>query len=99
MDPGKLNIKGLSNEQILKSRAEHGANTIDQKKENGFLEVVKSLAKEPMVVLLLIAATIYFISGNESDGIFLALAIVLVSVISLYQDSRSRKALVKPESI
>ena len=48
-----------------------------------------------MVILLLVASTIYFISGQIGDGIFLASAIVLVSAISLYQDSKSRIALEK----
>ncbi|MDE3251347.1 MAG: cation-translocating P-type ATPase, partial [Bacteroidota bacterium] len=61
----------------------------------GFLEAFKSLAKEPMVVLLLVASIIYFVSGKTGDGIFLSSAIVLVATISLYQDSRSRNALQK----
>ncbi|MCB0503728.1 MAG: HAD-IC family P-type ATPase, partial [Bacteroidetes bacterium] len=44
---------------------------------------------------LLVAAIIYFISGQTGDAIFLAAAIVLVATISLYQDSRSRNALAK----
>ena len=48
-----------------------------------------------MVIILLVASTIYFISGKTGDGLFLASAIVLVSTISLYQDSRSRNALEK----
>ncbi|MEJ5963297.1 cation-translocating P-type ATPase [Pedobacter immunditicola] len=93
MTVDNFNIKGLTNEQVIQLRSEHGNNTLHQKKENRFADAVKSLAKEPMVLLLLVASTIYFITGNEGDGIFLASAIVLVSVISLYQDSRSRKAL------
>ena len=48
-----------------------------------------------MVILLLVTSSIYFIVGNIGDGIFLAAAILLVSAISLYQDSRSRDALEK----
>lgn len=48
-----------------------------------------------MVILLMVASVIYLISGKSGDAIFLASAVVLVSVISLYQDSRSRNALEK----
>ena len=65
------------------------------KKENHFFDALKSLAKEPMVSLLLVASIIYFISGKTGDGIFLASAILLVATISLYQDSRSKNALAK----
>lgn len=95
MTENNFNITGLNDEQVLASREECGANRLDYKKESGLLEALKSLAKEPMVILLLVTSTIYFISGNTGDGIFLALAIVLVSAISLYQDSRSRNALEK----
>ncbi|WP_354334242.1 cation-translocating P-type ATPase [Pedobacter sp. CG_S7] len=93
MSANNFNIEGLTDEQVLAARAKHGDNQLNYKQENGFLDALKSLAKEPMVVLLLVASTVYFISGNKGDGLFLASAIILVSVISLYQDSRSRKAL------
>jgi Ca2+-transporting ATPase len=48
-----------------------------------------------MIILLLAASSIYFVSGKPIDGVFLASAIVLVSLISSYQDSRSRNALEK----
>lgn len=88
-------IKGLTDEEVLASRQQSGSNTLQFKKENGFLDALKSIAKEPMVILLLVTSSIYFISGNIHDGIFLAAAIVLVAGISLYQDSRSRNALAK----
>jgi Ca2+-transporting ATPase len=61
------------------------------------LDALKSIFNEPMVILLLVAATIYFITGNFGDGLFLAGAILLVAAISLYQDARSRQALEKLE--
>ncbi|RPD50837.1 cation-translocating P-type ATPase [Paracnuella aquatica] len=90
-----FNIQGLTDEKVLVQRNKFGRNTQEHRKENRLLNTVKSLAKEPMVVLLLVAATIHFISGEIGDGIFLAAAIILVAAISLYQDSRSRMALEK----
>ena len=48
-----------------------------------------------MVIMLLVASTIYFISGKIGDGIFLAFAIVFEVTISLYQNARSKNALEK----
>ncbi len=90
-----FNIKGLNNEEVAESRIKYGHNNLVYKKENGFVDAIKSLAKEPMVSLLFVASLIYFISGNIGDGVFLAAAIILVATISLYQDSRSRNALEK----
>ena len=88
-------ITGLTKEEVARSREKFGSNLIVLKKENRFFEIVKSIAGEPMVILLLAASILYFITGNTGDGIFLAVAIVLVSAISIFQDSRSRNALEK----
>ncbi|QEM03563.1 cation-translocating P-type ATPase [Mucilaginibacter rubeus] len=90
-----FNIHGLSEQEVLAARSKYGANSLSFKKENGFVNALIGLTKEPMVILLLVTSCIYFISGKAGDGIFLASAIVLVSGISLYQDSRSRNALEK----
>ncbi|MDD3721422.1 MAG: cation-translocating P-type ATPase [Lutibacter sp.] len=95
MSVSNFNIKGLTQKEVLISREKYGANKLEFKKENPFLNALISLVKEPMVLLLLVTSSIYFISGNSGDGIFLACAIVLISAISLHQDSRSRNALEK----
>ncbi len=98
MPVSNFNIKGLTQKEVLISREKYGANKLEYKKENPFINAFISLVKEPMVVLLLVTSSIYFISGNSGDGIFLAGAIVLISAISLHQDSRSRNALEKLET-
>ena len=98
MSINNFNIKGLTSQQVLEAREKGGSNLLNYKKENGLLDALKSLAKEPMVILLLVAASIYFISGKMGDGIFLSSAIILVSFISLYQNARSRNALEKLKS-
>jgi P-type Ca2+ transporter type 2C len=91
-------ITGLSDAEVLLAREHHGQNKLNYKKENGFIDALKSILKEPMVLLLLVASIIYLISGETGDAIFLASAILLVSFISLYQDARSRDALEKLKS-
>lgn len=95
MSVNNFNIKGLTQKQVLYAREKYGQNKVTHKKENEFLNALKNLVKEPMVLLLLVTSSIYFISGNIGDGIFLAGAIMLVTAISLFQDSRSRNALEK----
>jgi Ca2+-transporting ATPase len=95
MATNNFDIQGLSDREVITARSKYGANSLSFKRENGFVDALKGLAKEPMVILLLITSCIYFISGKPGDGIFLASAIVLVAGISLYQDSRSRNALEK----
>ncbi len=95
MPVNHFNIKGLTDEEVIVARNKFGQNTLNYKQENSFLEVIKKLVKEPMIILLLAASLIYFVSGELGDGIFLGAAIIIVSIISLYQDTRSRNALQK----
>ena len=95
MPADDFNIKGLTDEEVLAAREKYGNNLLAFKKEKGFFYAVKTLAKEPMLILLFVAASLYFVTGDFGDGIFMASAIILVAAISLYQDSRSRNALEK----
>ncbi|MDP5061717.1 MAG: cation-transporting P-type ATPase, partial [Maribacter sp.] len=85
INPTDFGITGLTDQQVDASKKEHGLNSFNYKKDNSFLDALKSITKEPMVILLLVASAIYFITGNWGDGVFLASAIVLVASISLYQ--------------
>ena len=90
-----FDIQGLSDSEVLASRKKFGRNILESKRKNHIVEAIKGLVKEPMVILLLVAATLYFFTGNMGDGIFLAAAILLVAAISLYQDAKTHNALEK----
>lgn len=86
-------FKGLTDEEVLASRKLHGSNEQDSQSHSGFITAIKDILSEPMLLLLVAASIIYFITGNITDGVFMVAAIILVSAISLYQESRSRNAL------
>ena len=86
-------LKGLSHEEVLLSRTKFGSNVIVNTEKNQFLKSIFEMVKEPMFLLLLTATSIYFITGDYGNGIFMSAAIVLVSTISLYQESKSRTAI------
>ncbi|MGB5007739.1 MAG: cation-translocating P-type ATPase [Ferruginibacter sp.] len=86
-------IRGLTDGEVIASRKRSGSNVQDLKTKSGFVTALIDIVKEPMFILLLVASTVYFITGNTSDGFFMASAIVMVSAISLFQESRSRNAL------
>lgn len=95
MSANSFENKGLSNDEVISSRIKHGSNTVVYEKENLFFKAIKHFISDPMVVLLLVASTIYFVSGEFSDGLFLASAIILITLLSSYQNSRSRNAIEK----
>lgn len=99
MNEENSNSKGLNDQQIKESRAKFGENKIVGKKRYLVLNAIFSIFKEPMVLLLLVASLLYFFSGKIGDAIFLSSSILLVSAISLYQDSRSRNAIAQLQKL
>ena len=86
-------LQGLSTQEVIQSRKKNGFNSLEHQDKNLFLVSLIETVKEPMFLLLLLAASIYFITGKYGDGIFMTSAIILVSTISLYQESKSRNAI------
>lgn len=95
MADNNFHTNGLSSEEVITSRSLYGFNRISEKKRNGLLNALTDLATEPMVILLLMAAGIYVITGEYGDAAFLAIAVILVAGISLYQNARSNSALAR----
>ena len=87
-----LQFSGLNEREVHSSRLKHGWNRIDARPKNKILEFLNDFIHEPMLLLLLAASIIYFIHGDTGEGVFLSIAIVLVSSISIYQESRSKKS-------
>lgn len=79
------NISGLTDEQVLLAREKFGQNKLDYKKQSEFIDAIKRIAKDPMIILLLAASSIYFASGKIGDGIFMLTAILFQTSISFYQ--------------
>ena len=91
--------QGLTTDQVLQSRNTYGENKVEDKRKNEFLTMVWSLAKEPMLILLIVAAAIYFLTGSQGEGLFMLGAIFVISAISIYQDTKSRNALAELKTL
>jgi Ca2+-transporting ATPase len=86
-------IVGLTDGEVINSRKQSGTNEQVHKPTYQWWMALLELFKEPMLILLIAVAIIYFILGENSEAYFMLAAIVAVSGISFYQDNRSRKAL------
>jgi len=92
-------FNGLTSEEVTASRNRFGSNIQEDKTKAGFISAFLNVVKEPMFILLVVASTVYFITGNIGDGIIMVSAIVLVSAISVYQDYRSNNAIAALKSL
>jgi len=86
-------FRGLTTDETEESRRKNGSNAPQQKVDNAWWKALKDTVTEPMFLLLVACTVIYFLLNELSEGLFMLGAIVLVSAISFYQDSRSKKAL------
>ncbi|MFN3754953.1 cation-translocating P-type ATPase [Flavobacterium sp.] len=93
MKQKQKNSDGLSDQEVETSRKKNGSNSLEHQQKNHFLISLIEMVKEPMFLLLAAAASIYYISGDYGDGIFMSVAILFVATISLFQEARSRDAI------
>ena len=87
------NINGLNDEEIIKSRDKYGINIINEKKKKSILLKILSIFKEPMFLLLIIAASIYFIVGEYKDGMVMLIFVFGICFIEYMQETKTDKAL------
>ena len=93
MSENPFPFDGLSDVEVGAARAAHGTNALEERERSGFWKALRTAVTEPMFLLLVAAATIYFILGELGEAFFMLGAILLISAISFYQDHRSRTAL------
>jgi len=87
---GQENITGLSSEEVLKRLAREGYNEIASQKKQSFISILVNVLREPMLLLLLGAGTIYLFLGEANDALMLLLFVVVVVGITFYQERRLR---------
>jgi len=87
------NINGLSQDQIPLLQQQYGKNIFEASKQFRLFRVLKDILLEPMFLLLVIASCLYFILGDKNEGIMMAIAIIIVTTISIYQEVKSSLAL------
>lgn len=97
------NIKGLSNEEVKKSREMNGTNEITGHKRNTLLSLIIESLNDPIIKILMIALGIkvlfLFHDSDIYETIGIIVAIILASVISSLSEYGSEKAFVKLSSM
>lgn len=86
-------ISGLSPQEVSDARKLYGWNRLEIKTPGPIVIALRNAIKEPMLIFLTTASSIYFLTGAYAEGAFMVAAIFLISFISFYQEFRSNKAL------
>lgn len=90
---------GLSSADVLSVRIKAGNATHTQQKSTGFWLNIKKTFLEPMFLLLVLAAVLYFMLNQTAEAVFMLIAVILVASISFYQETRSQSALKELQSL
>ncbi len=85
--------KGLTSEQARKLQEKFGRNELTPQKKQSFLRKVLHTISEPMFLLLLIAATIYFFLGEPRDGAIMLIFVVGIISIDIVQEWKTDQTL------
>lgn len=84
---------GLSSEEAKHRQQQYGKNELTPQKKESFLKKVLHILCEPMFLLLIIAAVIYFILGEPRDGATMLIFVIGIISIDVIQEWKTDKTL------
>lgn len=93
MTQQKTVIQGLTSEQAKKLQEKYGKNELAPRKKETIFHKLLHVICEPMFLLLLVAAVIYFILGEPRDGAIMLIFVVGIISIDVIQEWKTDKTL------
>ncbi len=93
MTEHKLNTAGLTSAEAIKLQEQYGKNELTAKKKESFIKKAFHTFCEPMFLLLIVAAIIYFFLGEPRNGAIMLIFVVGVISIDIVQEWKTDKTL------
>jgi Mg2+-importing ATPase len=91
----ETNESGLSEEEASKRLAAHGPNVVTEEARHTRLKLFGAACRNPLVILLLVLATVSFLTGDPRAGTVMLLMVVLGVVLRFVQEARADDAATK----
>ena len=85
--------QGLLRDQVVIQREKYGENRLPDRENKSIIRLILVIITEPMIFLLLAVVAVYFFLGDWHETVVLALSVVGVVTLELYQDSKTERAL------
>ena len=86
-------LTGLTTEEAKRRQQQYGKNELTPQKKESFFSKVWHILCEPMFLLLIIAAVIYFVLGEPKDGAIMLVFVVGIISIDVIQEWKTDKTL------
>jgi len=84
---------GLKKENLEKLKEEYGENVLKSKEKKTAIAIFLEQFKDFLVIILLVAAAISFVSGNKESTIVILAVIIMNSVLGTVQHLKAEKSL------
>ncbi len=84
---------GLTSVEASARHLRDGPNALPQPERRSHWAIVLSVVREPMLLLLLAATTLYLVLGDTGEALLLALSVLAVIGLTIYQEQKSERAL------
>lgn len=89
----KLTPRGLTDEQVLQQRAQFGSNNIAHEKVHPWWIIVSETARDPMILLLFFAATIFLVLRDYAEAMGLFAASIPLIFMDVYLHRRTQASM------
>ena len=86
-------LTGLSAAGAAEMLRKEGYNELPSQKKQSLFSILLNVLKEPMLLLLLVAGTIYLLLGEVKDALILLLFVFVVMGITFNQERKTERAL------
>jgi len=87
-----VELAGLSSSEASERLERFGKNELSSREGSSFFRTLLSVLTEPMLILLLVCATVYLLLGDRSEAALLFAFVLLVIGITLWQERRTERA-------
>ena len=84
---------GLNIDEVARRRQQYGPNQLVEQQGRGPWRIVWEQLREPMVLLLILAASVSVLIGEYPDAIAIAVIVVLNGLLGFVQDFRAERAM------
>ncbi len=91
-----MSLIGLTEQEARTRLLTEGSNSLPSEKEQSLFQVIFSVLKEPMLLLLLGAGVISFLLAELVDALLLMATVVIVIGISIIPRAKNRKSAPRP---